>query len=267
MSTPASTPCALVTGASGGIGAAIAQAYAARGWRVVLVGRRIAALDATALACARAQGLSGPDAARLRVIACDLRDAVAWRWHVSELLAAWGCPDIVVANAGISHGIDLAQADDLEAARDVMDTNWLGTLATLSPFIAPMRARGSGRLVGVASVAGVRCLPGHAAYCSSKAALIRSLESLRGELRGSGVRVVTLSPGYVETAMTAHNPFPMPFMLRPGDFARRALRVIDAGRAYATIPWPMGLVSKLLHVLPRWLFDAALARQARKPRR
>ncbi len=262
-----STPCALVTGASAGIGAAMAQAYAARGWRVVLVGRRAAALDATALACARAHGTSVPDPARLHIIVCDLRDVTAWREHVSVLIRVWGCPDIVVANAGISHGIDLAHADDLDAARDVMDTNWLAALATLSPFIAPMRARASGRLVGVASVAGVRGLPGHAAYCASKAALIRSLESLRGELRGSGVRVVTLSPGYVETAMTARNAFPMPFMLHPDAFARRALPAIDRGRAYATIPWPMALASKVLHVLPRWAFDAVFAGQARKPRR
>jgi short-subunit dehydrogenase len=113
----------------------------------------------------------------------------------------------------------------------------------------------------------VRGLPGHAAYCASKAALIHALESLRVELRDSGVRVVTISPGCVATPLTADNPFPMPFLLQPDAFARRALRAIDAGRAYATIPWPMAVVSKLLHVLPRAWYDPLMAGQRRKPRK
>ena len=260
-------PIALVTGASSGIGAALARAYAERGWRLVLVGRRADALQDTALACARAQGRPGVDPDRIRVLAADLQQTAAWCEHAGALLHAWGCPQVVVANAGISQGVDLSHQEDLAHAREVMDINWLGALATLSPFIAPMRARGSGALVGIASVAGVRGLPGHAAYSASKAALISSLESLRVELRGSGVKVLTLSPGYIATPMTAGNPFPMPFIIEPDDFARRALRAIDAGRAYATIPWPMAAASKLLHVLPRAWYDPILAGQGRKPRK
>lgn len=247
----------LITGASSGIGAALARAYAARGQRVALIGRRAGALQATAAQC---QGLA-------RVQVADVRDVAAWSAVVRDLLADLGCPEVVIANAGISHGVDLRRTEDLAVAADIMDTNWRAALATLAPFIAPMQQRGSGTLVGIASVAGVRGLPGHAAYSASKAALIRSLESLRVELRGSGVRVVTLSPGYVATPMTAGNPFPMPFLLDADDFAQRALRAIDRGRAYATIPWPMALVSKLLHVLPRVLYDPLLARAGRKPRR
>ncbi len=260
-------PVALITGASSGIGSALAEAYAARGWRVVLVGRRASALDATALACAQRQGLATVDPARLRIVAADIRDTKAWCEQASALIGDWGCPQVVVANAGISHGVDLSHAHDLEVAREVMDTNWLGALGTLAPFVAPMRARGSGSLVGIASVAGVRGLPGHAAYSASKAALIRSLESLRVELRGSGVRVVTISPGYIATPMTSGNPFPMPFLLSPDVFAHRALRAIDAGRAYATIPWPMALVGTLLHIFPRVWYDRLMARQKRKPRK
>lgn len=247
----------LITGASSGLGAALARAYAARGQRVVLVGRRADALQATADRC---RGLA-------RVQAVDVRDAARWPEVAQRLLGELGCPQIVIANAGISHGVDLRRAEDLAIAADIMDTNWRAALATLAPFIAPMQQRGQGKLVGIASVAGVRGLPGHAAYSASKAALIRSLESLRVELRGSGVRVVTISPGYVATPMTAGNPFPMPFLLDADTFACRALRAIDAGRAYATIPWQMAVLSKLLHVLPRALYDPVLAGAGRKPRR
>lgn len=267
LSPTAHPPSVLITGASSGIGAALARAYATRGWRVVLVGRRAEALAATALACAQAQGLSGVDPNRVQVLVADLLQTAEWYEQAGALLRAWDCPQVVIANAGISHGVDLAHPDDLKNAREVMDINWLGALATLSPFIAPMRARGSGTLVGVASVAGVRGLPGHAAYSASKSALIHSLESMRVELRGSGVDVVTISPGYIATPMTARNPFPMPFILQPDDFARRALRAIDAGRAYATIPWPMAVASKLLHILPRAWYDPIVASQGRKPRK
>lgn len=267
MSARADAPLAVVSGASSGIGAALAQAYAARGWRVVLVGRRGSALDATALACAQAQGLSVVDPSRLRLISVDLRDTQAWRAHAARLLHDWGCPQVVVAAAGISHGVDLAHAQDLQVAVDVMHSNWLAALGTLSPFIAPMRARGSGTLAAIASVAAVRGLPGHAAYSASKAALVSSMESLRVELHGSGVRVVTVSPGFIATPMTAGNPFPMPFLLDAPAFARRALRAIDRGRAYATIPWPMAWLSKLLHVLPRGVWDRVAGLQGRKPRR
>ena len=271
MSDPRSADAAapsvvVISGASSGIGAALAQAYAARGWRLVLVGRRSSALDATALSCAQEQGLSVLDPSRLRMVCVDLRDVDAWREQAARLLQDWGCPQVVVAAAGISHGVDLSHVQDLAVADDIMRSNWLAALGTLSLFIAPMRARGSGTLVGIASVAGVRGLPGHAAYSASKAALIRSLESLRVELRPSGVRVVTISPGFIDTPMTAGNPFPMPFLIDAPSFARRALRVIDGERAYATIPWPMAWLSKLLHVLPRSLWDRALRTRARKPR-
>jgi short-subunit dehydrogenase len=264
---PSHPPTVLITGASSGIGAALACAYAARGWRLVLVGRRAEALRATAEACAHAQGVQGVHSERIRLITIDLLQTQAWCEQASALVQSWGCPQVVIANAGISHGVDLAHLEDLAAAREVMDSNWLAALATLSPFIAPMRARGNGALVGIASVAGVRGLPGHAAYSASKAALIRSLESLRVELRSTGVKVLTISPGYIATPLTAGNPFPMPFLMQPEAFARGALRAIDRGRAYATIPWPMAVVSKLLHVLPRAWYDPIMARQRRKPRK
>ena len=147
-----------------------------------------------------------------------------------------------------------------------MDTNVLGMVATFQPFVEPMRARASGTLVGIASVAGFRGLPGGGAYSASKSAAITYLESLRVELHGSGVSVVTLCPGYIRTPMTAANRYRMPFLIDADDAARRMARAIDERRRLAVIPWQMALVSLLLRRLPRWLFDRLFARAPRKAR-
>ena len=113
--------------------------------------------------------------------------------------------------------------------------------------------------MGIGSVAGIRGLPGHGAYCASKAAVISYCESLRGELRPHGVRVVTVSPGYIDTPLTQQNRYSMPFLMQPADFADRAFRTIQAGVSYRVIPWQMGVVAKLLRLLPNALFDRVLA--------
>jgi short-subunit dehydrogenase len=145
-------------------------------------------------------------------------------------------------------------------------TNVMGMAQTLQPFIGAMKARGSGRLVGIASVAGIRGLPGAGAYSASKAAAITFLESLRVELRGSGVKVVTIAPGYIATPMTAVNSYPMPFILPADKAARRFSRAIERGTSYTVIPWQMGVVARLMRLLPNPLFDAIFARGGRKPR-
>jgi short-subunit dehydrogenase len=121
--------------------------------------------------------------------------------------------------------------------------------------------------VGVASVAAIRGLPGHGAYCASKAGVVAYCESLRGECRGSGVRVVTIVPGYVATPLTAGNRYGMPFLLQPDVFAERAFRAIAAGTSYRVIPWQMGVVAKLMRLLPNALFDRLLEGRGRKQRR
>jgi NAD(P)-dependent dehydrogenase (short-subunit alcohol dehydrogenase family) len=249
----------LITGASSGIGAAMVKRCAALGWRVALVSRRADALHETALA-------SGLTQERYRVLACDMREVDTWRKLAAQLIAEWGCPDVVIANAGISIGVAMEEADDYAVFANVMNTNWLGMIATLQPFIALMRARRGGALVGIASVAGIRGLGGHAAYSASKSATIKSLESLRLEMRGTGVKVVTLCPGYIATPLTSKNPFSMPFLMQPDAFAERAVRAIEQGTAYRTIPWQMGIVGKLLHFAPITLYDRALSGRKRKPR-
>lgn len=245
-----------ITGASSGIGAALARYYAARGAVLGLVARRRAALQELLAT------LPGEHA----VYTVDVADEAGLRQAAADFSARFGVPDVVVANAGVSVGTLTEEEGDLRAFERVMRTNVLGMVATFQPFVAPMRARGSGRLVGIASVAGIRGLPGAGAYSASKAAVIAYLESLRVELHGSGVKVVTIAPGYIETPMTAVNRYPMPFMLPADEAARRFVRAIDAGAGYVVIPWQMGVVAKLLRLLPNPIFDRVFARAGRKPR-
>ncbi len=184
----------------------------------------------------------------------------------ASFIKQFGPPDIVIANAGISVGTSSDCADDLAAFRRVMDVNVFGMAATFQPFLEAMRARGSGSLVGIASVAGFRGLPGAAAYSASKSAAITYLESLRTELRGSGITVTTICPGYVRTPMTDVNPYPMPFIISAEDAAHRFARVIAAKQRRVTIPWQMGVTGCVLRLLPGWLFERMFAHAPRKPR-
>ena len=196
----------------------------------------------------------------------DVTDPTSLQAAAGDFLQRFGPPDIVIANAGISVGTSGENPEDLAAFRKIMDTNVLGLAATFQPFVSAMRARASGTLVGIASVAGVRGLPGAGAYSASKSAAIAYLESLRVELHGSGVAVVTICPGYVRTPMTAVNPYRMPFIMNAEDAARRIARAIARKRRFAVIPWQMALVSFALRRLPRWLYDRLFARAPRKPR-
>jgi short-subunit dehydrogenase len=249
-----------ITGASSGIGQALAARYAAAGWRLALVARRAEEMHSWL----RAQGI---DETRAAVHAADVRDVTRIVSAGRACLAAQGVPDVVIANAGISIGIDSAIYNDLEVMRATYETNNIGMAATFQPFIAPMRERRSGTLVGIASVAAIRGLPGHAAYCSSKAAVVSYCESLRGECREYGVRVVTLLPGYIDTSLTRSNRYAMPFLMPADAFADRAFRAIAAGDSYRVIPWQMGVVAKLLRALPNLVFDRLLAGRPRKRRR
>jgi short-subunit dehydrogenase len=162
--------------------------------------------------------------------------------------------------------MDSAVREDLDVMVQTFATNSIGVAATFHPFVAAMVARGNGALVGIGSVAGIRGLPGHGAYCASKAAVISYCESLRGELRPSGVKVLTICPGFIDTPLTRQNRYAMPFLMKADVFADKAFGAIHAGHRYRVIPWQMGLVAKLLRLLPNALFDRALAGRARKHR-
>ncbi len=196
----------------------------------------------------------------------DVSDAAALAVAGADFIAQAGAPDIVIASAGVSVGTLTEEADDLPAFRRVFDINVMGMVQTFQPFVAGMCAVRRGRLVGIASVAGIRGLPGAGAYSASKAAAIAYLESLRVELRGSGVKVVTLAPGYIATAMTAKNPYPMPFLMPVGRAVASMARHIDRGSRFAVMPWQMGIVAWVMRLLPRALYDRLFAHAGRKPR-
>jgi NAD(P)-dependent dehydrogenase (short-subunit alcohol dehydrogenase family) len=250
-----------ITGASSGIGEALAVYYAAQGATLGLAARRSEFLDALN------QRLGGHHAC----YALDVSDAPALHAAATDFIARYGAPDIIIANAGVSAGTLSEFEEDLDVFRRVMDTNVFGMAATFAPFIPAMKAAaGDGskmqRLVGFASVAGIRGLPGAEAYSASKAAVIAYLESLRLEMRPYGIKVVTIAPGYIETPMTKVNPYKMPFLLPVDQAASRFAAAIARGTSYTVIPWPMGVVAKILRALPNWLYDRLFTSAPRKPR-
>ncbi|MCI5850607.1 MAG: SDR family oxidoreductase [Sutterellaceae bacterium] len=246
-----------ITGASGGIGAAFARAYAARGATLGLSGHRKEALDALAAS------LPG---GKHRTYASDVTDRNAMIAAARDFEAAAGPADIVIACAGISIGVQSRYYEDLEVLQRTFDINVIGTANTFHGFLGSMIRRRAGTLVGIASVGGIRGLPGAEAYSASKAAVISYCESLRIEMRKEGVSVVTLCPGYVDTALSSKDPYSRPFLLQPDEFARRALRAIDRKDSYAVIPWQMGVLAKAMRAAPNWLLDRILSKRKMKPR-
>lgn len=247
----------VITGASSGIGLALARHYLEQGARVAALARRGGLLDE----------LKAAHPGRVYTAALDVRDAAALQAAARDIISRTGAPDIVIANAGVSHGTLTENAADESVFQDIMDTNVLGMVKTFQPFLAPMREAGRGTLVGIASVAGFRGLPGSGAYSASKAAAIAYLESLRVELHGSGIDVVTVCPGYIKTPMTEVNAFPMPFIIEADDAARRIARVIARGQSYAVIPWQMALVGQVLKLMPNAAYDWAFSHAPHKPRK
>ncbi len=246
-----------LTGASSGIGAALARELARRGARLGLVARRLQALDALAAEL--------PGGAQ--VYALDVTDRPRLLAAAEDFERCCGGTDIVIANAGISAGMLTEHYEDLEVFDRILATNLNAVVTSFHPFIGPMRLRRRGTLVAIASVAGVRGLPGSEAYCASKAALISYCESLRVGLRGSGIRVLTICPGFIHTPMTEKNPYPMPFLMAADEFARSAADALEARRSYTVIPWQMAWVARALRLLPNWAFDRLFSGRARKPRR
>jgi short-subunit dehydrogenase len=253
------SPLVFITGASSGIGQALAWQFYQAGYDLALVARRGDAMQTWA----QAQGLAPQ---RIRVYSADVADVNSIVAAGQQCLDSQGLPDVVIADAGISVGMDSAVRSDLDVMARTFATNNVGMAATFHPFIEAMCSRGSGTLVGIGSVASIRGLPGHGAYCASKAAVIAYCESLRGELRSRGVSVVSLCPGYIDTPLTQQNRYAMPFLMPADAFARQAFKAILAGTSYRVIPWQMGAVAKLLRLMPNWLFDKALAGRPRKRR-
>jgi short-subunit dehydrogenase len=238
----------VITGASSGIGEALARHYAARGAVLGLISRRSVAV---------ASGSCYP---------VDVADEAALAGAAKDFIARFGVPDLVIANAGISSGTSGVESADVSKLKKVLEVNVAGLAATFAAFAPAMREAGRGTLAGIASVAGFRGLAGNGAYCASKSAAIAWMESLRVELYGSGVSVVCVCPGYIDTPMTRVNRFRMPFLITADDAAGRIARAIENKRRIAVIPWQMALVAVALRAMPGWLYDRIASRAPRKPR-
>ena len=239
----------VISGASSGIGEALVRLYASAGHTVGLMSRRQVAMQGDCV--------SYP---------VDVTDVRAVGAAAEDFMRRCGVPDLVIANAGISIGTSADALEDAEKLRRVLDVNVVGLAATLSAFAPAMRKRGSGTLAGIASVAGFRGLPGASAYSASKSAAITWLESLRAELYGSGVAVVCVCPGYIDTPMTRVNRYRMPFIIPADAGARKIAHAIARKRRLVVIPWQMAAASVLWRLLPRWLYDRIASRAPRKPK-
>jgi short-subunit dehydrogenase len=258
------SPLVFITGASSGIGQAMALRFHQAGYRLALVARRT--LEVKTWAEAQKMSVSSYE-----IYSADVANIDSIVQAARDCMARQGLPDVVIANAGISIGMDTAERADIDVMAQTFATNNTGMAATFHPFIHAMVARKTGTLVGIASVAAIRGLPGHGAYCASKAAVVAYCESLRGEMRAAtgtgGVKVVTITPGYIDTPLTQQNTYSMPFLMQSEAFADRAYRAITTGSSYRVIPWQMGVVAKLLRLLPNAVYDRLMAGRPRKKRR
>ena len=247
----------IITGASSGLGKALAKHYASLGSTLGLIARNKTSLESLVNEL--------PDTTSI-FYDIDVRDAESMQSAASDFIQRYGCPDIVIANAGISQGTLTEYAEDSKIFESILATNVTGIVNTFQPFITVMRTQGKGNLVGISSVASCRGLPGASAYSASKAAANSYLESLRVEMYGSGVSVITICPGYIVTPMTANNPFQMPFIMTAETAAKKIVHIINHKKIFSVIPWQMGIVARILKLLPNFVYDRLFSIMPRKPR-
>ncbi|NIP59696.1 MAG: SDR family NAD(P)-dependent oxidoreductase [Gemmatimonadetes bacterium] len=246
MASPEETGVALITGASSGIGEALARRLGAAR-PVGLVARRAERLDALAGEIRRRGGRAVP-------FPCDVGEREEVHRAVVECEGTLGPVDLLVANAGTSENTLPASLNAARVER-ILRVNFLGAVYCVEAVLPGMLERDRGRLVAVSSLAGYGGLPLTAAYSASKGAMTNFFESLRIDLRGSGVGVTVVSPGYVRTAMTEGSPHSKPFLIEVEDAAERIERAIGEGKGSVAFPWPLAAFAWLARIFPRSLYD------------
>ena len=278
-----------ITGASSGIGRALAHEYAKRyslstSENSVPASRMDTASQGSdfnnsiiGLAARRsehlhmlAQTLQNQYGVTCAIYTVDVRDSLACQLAAQDFITKYGAPNIVIANAGVSRGTLTELREDIPAFQALMDINLMGMVHTFQPFIATMKAAAklgeTAQLVGVASVAGIRGIPGSGAYSASKAAVISYCESLRAEMQHHNIHVSTIAPGYVRTPMTEINQYKMPFLLDADVFAERFVNAVDRKVRFKIIPWQMGVIAKMMRLIPPRLWDFLMKKTPHKKR-
>lgn len=257
-----------ITGASSGIGEALATEYAIRynnsDTTIGLVARRSEHLLKIQTS------LQETYQVKCTIYPLDVRDSAALATASENFMQQHGTPNVVVACAGVSRGTLTEYQADIAAFQAVMDINVMGLVHTFQPFIAAMREAAKlgnvAQLVGIASVAGIRGLPGAGAYSASKAAAISYLESLRVEMAANNIAVTTIAPGYIRTPMTDVNQYKMPFLMDANIAAAKFVNAIESKRCFVVIPWQMSWVVRFMRFVPPFLWDWAMKKAPHKPR-
>ncbi len=257
-----------ITGASSGIGEALATEYAKRhqneNTTIGLVARRsehLQKLQAT---------LQDTYKIKCAIYPLDVRDDIALSKAAADFITQNGAPNVVIACAGVSRGTLTEHQEDIAAFQAVMDINVMGMVHTFQPFISAMKVSAKSgettQLVGIASVAGIRGLPGAGAYSASKAAAISYLESLRVEMAANNIAVTTIAPGYIRTPMTDVNQYKMPFLMDADIATIKFVNAIERKRRFCVIPWQMGWLARFMRFIPPFLWDWAMKKAPYKPR-
>ncbi len=242
----------VITGASSGIGRDLALLFAEYGASLALSARRTELLEAVRDECSSF-------GAETYIFPADVTSREEMEAMRDELDEHWDRVDLVVANAGVG-GLNPARKFDLEIHRSTVEINLVGTANTLAPFVPRMIERRKGCLVGISSLAAFRGLPGAASYCSSKAAQKAFLESFRVDLRRYGIRVLSIHPGFIETPMTDHGNFQMPFMMPVRKSSLLIARAIMKGKPVYLYPWQMRLITSVNKRLPIFIYDRLVPR-------
>lgn len=237
----------MITGASSGIGGALAVELGRRGAGVGLVARRAEALAEISKVIQAAGG-------RALVLPADVRDAEALRKSAQQLQAAFGPVDVLIANAGVGPTRSGTELDASEVA-NVININVVGASNSVAAVVPEMVARGAGQLVAISSLAGYRGLPKSAAYCASKAAVSALFESLRLDLEPKGISVTIIHPGFIKTPLTAGRESQMPFLQELDDAVQKILWAIERRKKSYAFPWQLASIVRLGMVMPIWMYD------------
>ena len=242
-----------LTGASSGIGEGLALAMAARGANLGLVARRQDHLEKLAMACEAKGG-------KATIFPVDVTDAEAVQAAADGMRREFGHIDILIANAGIGGNDPETRAYKPEAVKNVIDTNLMGAVNCVHAVVPQMLERGSGQLVAISSLAGIRGLPKSAAYSASKAGMTMFFESVRLDMIGKGIDVTIIQPGFIETPLTAGRTNKMPYLMKLEDAIPYFLNAIEKKKSFAAFPWQLATIVRLGKIMPASLYDRIASR-------